>query len=112
MPGLVPGIHGSAIAVRKLRVDGRVKPGHDDLRNATYSAANSSRTLSPGWLSASATVPLCRNDDETFFSGFGSLGNDTTSPPPEYNFETQPEERSRRPLWDLKHPEDPDWKYE
>jgi cytochrome c oxidase subunit 1 len=20
--------------------------------------------------------------------------------------------RSRRPLWDLKHPEDPDWKYE
>ena len=23
-----------------------------------------------------------------------------------------PEVRSRRPLWDLKHPEDPDWKYE
>jgi hypothetical protein len=20
--------------------------------------------------------------------------------------------RSRRPLWDLKHPEDPDWEYE
>lgn len=36
----------------------------------------------------------------------------TTSPPPEYNFETLPEVRSRRPLWDLKHPEDPDWKYE
>src|SRR5262245_25653116 len=36
----------------------------------------------------------------------------TTSPPPEYNFETPPEVRSRRPLWDLKHPEDPDWKYE
>ena len=31
----------------------------------------------------------------------------TTSPPPEYNFETLPEVRSRRPLWDLKHPEDP-----
>jgi cytochrome c oxidase subunit 1 len=36
----------------------------------------------------------------------------TSSPPAEYNFETLPEVRSRRPLWDLKHPEDPDWKYE
>ncbi len=36
----------------------------------------------------------------------------TTSPPPVYNFEAIPEVRSSRPLWDLKHPEDPDWKYE
>jgi cytochrome c oxidase subunit 1 len=36
----------------------------------------------------------------------------TTSPPPEYNFATLPVVKSRRPLWDLKHPEDPDWKYE
>jgi cytochrome c oxidase subunit I len=36
----------------------------------------------------------------------------TSSPPPEYNFETAPVVRSRRPLWDLKHPEDPDWRYE
>jgi cytochrome c oxidase subunit 1 len=36
----------------------------------------------------------------------------TSSPPPEYNFEEIPEVRSRRPLWDLKHPEDPDWKFE
>jgi cytochrome c oxidase subunit I len=36
----------------------------------------------------------------------------TTSPPPDYNFETLPEVKSRRPLWDLKHPEDPDWKFE
>jgi cytochrome c oxidase subunit 1 len=36
----------------------------------------------------------------------------TTSPPPEYNFAVEPEVRSSRPLWDLKHPEDPDWKYE
>jgi cytochrome c oxidase subunit I len=36
----------------------------------------------------------------------------TTSPPPEYNFETVPVVSSARPLWDLKHPEDPDWKYE
>ena len=34
------------------------------------------------------------------------------SPPPEYNFAMEPEVRSRRPLWDLKHPEDPDWRYE
>jgi cytochrome c oxidase subunit 1 len=36
----------------------------------------------------------------------------TTSPPPEYNFEVLPVVRSSRPLWDLKHPQDPDWKYE
>jgi len=36
----------------------------------------------------------------------------TTSPPPEYNYATVPVVKSRRPLWDLKHPEDPDWKYE
>jgi cytochrome c oxidase subunit 1 len=36
----------------------------------------------------------------------------TTSPPPEYNFAKAPVVRSRRPLWDLKHPTDPDWKYE
>jgi cytochrome c oxidase subunit I len=36
----------------------------------------------------------------------------TTSPPPPYNFEVLPKVRSRRPLWDLKHPEDPDWRYE
>ena len=36
----------------------------------------------------------------------------TASPPPAYNFATIPEVKSRRPLWDLKHPNDPDWKYE
>jgi cytochrome c oxidase subunit 1 len=36
----------------------------------------------------------------------------TTSPPPVYNYAEIPVIRSRRPLWDLKHPEDPDWKYE
>ena len=36
----------------------------------------------------------------------------TTSPPPEYNFAVIPAVKSRRPLWDLKHPEDPDWRYE
>ncbi len=32
----------------------------------------------------------------------------TASPPPEYNFATLPTVNSRRPLWDIKHPEDPD----
>lgn len=36
----------------------------------------------------------------------------TTSPPPSYNFESIPVAHSRRPLWDLKHPDDPDWQYE
>jgi cytochrome c oxidase subunit 1 len=35
----------------------------------------------------------------------------TSSPPPEYNFEKLPVVRSGRPLWDLKHPQDPDWKF-
>jgi cytochrome c oxidase subunit 1 len=36
----------------------------------------------------------------------------TSSPPPAYNFADEPVVKSRRPLWDLKHPDDPDWKYE
>jgi len=36
----------------------------------------------------------------------------TTSPPAPYNFAAIPVVRSRRPLWDLKHPDDPDWKYD
>jgi cytochrome c oxidase subunit 1 len=36
----------------------------------------------------------------------------TSSPPPPYNFAIEPVVASRRPLWDQKHPEDPDWRYE
>src|SRR5437660_7632137 len=36
----------------------------------------------------------------------------TSSPPPAYNFAAIPTVQSRRPLWDLKHPADPDWNYE
>src|SRR5260370_600668 len=34
------------------------------------------------------------------------------SPQPAYNFSVIPTVKSRRPLWDLKHPADPDWKFE
>jgi cytochrome c oxidase subunit 1 len=57
----------------------------------------------------------------SYFKGEGA-GNDpwdawtlewsTSSPPLEYNFARIPVVKSRRPLWDIKHPEDPDWKYE
>jgi heme/copper-type cytochrome/quinol oxidase subunit 1 len=36
----------------------------------------------------------------------------TTSPPPPHNFATLPPIRSRRPLWDLKHPDTPDWEHD
>jgi cytochrome c oxidase subunit 1 len=36
----------------------------------------------------------------------------TASPPPAYNFAVEPVVASRRPLWDLKHPEDPDSAFE
>jgi len=36
----------------------------------------------------------------------------TSSPPPSYNFVAIPSVDSRRPLWDLKHPEDTDNNYE
>ncbi|MEC9233429.1 MAG: cytochrome c oxidase subunit I [Planctomycetota bacterium] len=36
----------------------------------------------------------------------------TTSPPKDWNFNPLPAVKSRRPLWDAKHPEDPDYDYE
>jgi cytochrome c oxidase subunit 1 len=36
----------------------------------------------------------------------------THSPPPAYNFAVEPVVASRRPLWDLKHPNDPDSSFE
>jgi cytochrome c oxidase subunit I len=36
----------------------------------------------------------------------------TTSPPPSYNFAEVPPVLSRRPLWDMHHPDEADWKLE
>ena len=73
------------------------------------------------FVQAAATLIFVYNLVISYFKG-QEAGNDpwdawtlewaTHSPPPEYNFCTDPVVRSRRPLWDLKHPEDPDWKYE
>ena len=57
----------------------------------------------------------------SYFNG-AQAGNDpwdawtlewsVSSPPPAYNFAFIPVVASRRPLWDQKHPEDPDSRYE
>jgi len=70
---------------------------------------------------AAAVLCFVFNLIQSYFKG-RLAGNDpwdawtlewsTPSPPPVYNFAVIPEVRSRRPLWDLKHPEDPDWKYD
>ena len=62
---------------------------------------------------------LCQSDFWSYFRG-EAASNDpwdtwtlewsTSSPPPAYNYAVIPRVRSRRPLWDLKHPEDPDWR--
>ena len=74
-----------------------------------------------GFIQAIAVGIFAFNLVYSYFKG-PAAGNDpwdawtlewsTTSPPPVYNFAVDPVVSSRHPLWDLKHPEDPDWKYE
>jgi cytochrome c oxidase subunit 1 len=74
-----------------------------------------------GYIQAIAVLIFAYNLFWSYYRG-KKAGNDpwdawtlewaTSSPPPVYNFAVEPEVRSRRPLWDLKHPEDPDWNYE
>jgi cytochrome c oxidase subunit I len=68
-----------------------------------------------------ATVIFVANLVVSYFNG-QIAGNDpwdawtlewsVSSPPPPYNFASIPRVASRRPLWDEKHPEDPDSRYE
>jgi cytochrome c oxidase subunit 1 len=74
-----------------------------------------------GFIQAIAVLIFAWNLIDSYFNG-QKAGNDpwdawtlewsTPSPPPAYNFAEEPVVRSRRPLWDIKHPQDPDWKYE
>lgn len=57
------------------------------------------------WVSRRSGEPAGDNPWEAW-----SLEWATTSPPPVHNFDRIPPIRSRRPLWDLAHPENPDWK--
>ena len=68
-----------------------------------------------------AVLFFCWNVLNSMFKG-RKAGNDpwdawtlewaTTSPPSDWNFNPLPSVKSRRPLWDAKHPEDPDYEYE
>jgi len=68
-----------------------------------------------------ATLLFLTNLVVSYFKG-PKAGNDpwdawtlewsVSSPPPVYNFAVIPTVESRRPLWDRKHPEDPDSRYE
>jgi len=74
-----------------------------------------------GFIQAIAILILVYNLVRSYFRG-DEAGPDpwdawtlewaTSSPPPAYNFAVEPEVSSRRPLWDLKHPEDPDSAFE
>jgi cytochrome c oxidase subunit 1 len=92
----------------------------------TYEASRGWGTLNlivsiGGFIQGIGTLLFAVNLIWSYFYG-EKAGNDpwdawtlewtTTSPPPAYNFEDDPVVRSRRPLWDLKHTEDTDWKYE
>jgi cytochrome c oxidase subunit 1 len=74
-----------------------------------------------GFIQAIAVLILVYNMVNSYFRG-DEAGADPwdawtlewsiPSPPPPYNFATDPVVASRRPLWDLKHPEDPDSAFE
>jgi heme/copper-type cytochrome/quinol oxidase subunit 1 len=74
-----------------------------------------------GFIQAIAILVLVYNLVHSYFKG-AEAGPDpwdawtlewsTHSPPPAYNFAVEPVVASRRPLWDVKHPEDPDSAYE
>jgi cytochrome c oxidase subunit I len=74
-----------------------------------------------GFIQAIAILILVYNLVHSYFRG-EEAGPDpwdawtlewaTASPPPPYNFAVEPVVSSRRPLWDLKHPEDPDSAFE
>jgi cytochrome c oxidase subunit 1 len=73
------------------------------------------------FIQAIATLVFVANLIFSYFKG-AKAGNDpwdawtlewsVSSPPPAYNFAAIPKVSSRRPLWDLKHPEDQDSRYE
>jgi cytochrome c oxidase subunit 1 len=73
------------------------------------------------FLQAIAILMFLANLVVSYFKG-AEAGNDpwdawtlewsASSPPPVYNFAAIPTVESRRPLWDRKHPEDPDSRYE
>jgi cytochrome c oxidase subunit 1 len=92
----------------------------------TYSADRNWTTLNQvvsmgGFMQGLAVLIFAFNLVYSYFKG-REAGDDpwdgwtlewsTSSPPPAYNFAVEPVVASARPLWDLKHPEDPDSAYQ
>jgi cytochrome c oxidase subunit 1 len=92
----------------------------------TYSADRNWTTLNQvvsigGFMQGMAVLIFAFNLVYSYFKG-REAGDDpwdgwtlewsTSSPPPAYNFAVEPVVASARPLWDLKHPEDPDSAYQ
>jgi cytochrome c oxidase subunit 1 len=92
----------------------------------TYEADRGWATLNQivsigGFIQAIAIAILVYNLVHSYFKGkeagpdpwdAWTLEWSTHSPPPAYNFAVEPVVASRRPLWDLKHPSDPDSSFE
>ena len=95
-------------AAADLHLSGRPRLGDVEPRHDPRRAAAGRRDSWSSWSMSSSRCAAGKPAGDDPWDAW-TLEWATTSPPPSYNFETLPVVTSRRPLWDLKHPDDPDW---